>query len=74
MKGKILKDPYSRSIVEKSLEAFKNRSGKRRLLNISVEIGVGVEDKSTAEVEEKGVIVELMVGQLHFVHPNEHKS
>ena len=74
MQGKILKNSYSWSIVKKSLETFKNCSCKRRLLNISVEIGVGVEDKSTTEVEEKGVIVKLMVGQLHFIHPNEHKS
>ena len=74
MQGKILKDSYSRSIVKKSLETFKNCSCKRRLLNISIEIGVGIKDKSTAEIEKKGMIVELMIGQLNFVHPNEHKS
>ena len=74
VKGKVLKDADSRSIIEESFKAFQDGCSKRRLLNIAIEVRVGVEYECTTEIEEKGVIVKLVVGKFDFFHPNEEKA
>jgi hypothetical protein len=58
---KVMEDVDSRGVVEEGLKTFED-SCPRRLLDVAVEVGVGVQNESPDEVEEEGVIVELVVG------------
>jgi hypothetical protein len=70
---KVMEDVDSRGVVEEGLKTFED-SCPRRLLDVAVEVGVGVQDESPNEVEEEGVIVELVVGGDVEVLKNENAS
>ena len=73
MKCKVLEDADAWSVVEEGLETLEDGCGKGRLLDVAVEVGVGVEDEGAAEVEEERVVVEFVVGEFNFFHPDEHE-
>ncbi len=50
-----------RSVVNKSIEIFKH-CRTRRLLHISIIIGIGIENESTEQVEEQRMIIKLVIG------------